>query len=216
MVTDRLGSVRANSNGETMRYYPYGEERTTTADNREKFKTYTRTPARNSCLSIPCGAMPKDDRHGSDTVKSNRAAATAPRKFIEELRAKQRNIVWPETLRNGRSVDAFFWRGFSAPTLVQRIGAWLFGLTFLGCGAAFLDFGRRDGSVFLIVFSVLPLSIGARVFWNGFPRKQTTEVEKQISRMKRNRKRVNRRGSDSIRVCGVVLLNLFVAVALEA
>jgi YD repeat-containing protein len=39
VVTDRLGSVRANSNGETMRYYPYGEERTTTADNREKFGT---------------------------------------------------------------------------------------------------------------------------------------------------------------------------------
>ncbi len=42
VVTDRLGSVRANSNGEAMRYYPYGEERTSTADNREKFGTYTR------------------------------------------------------------------------------------------------------------------------------------------------------------------------------
>ena len=45
VVTDRLGSVRANSNGETMRYYPYGEERTATADNREKFGTYTRDSA---------------------------------------------------------------------------------------------------------------------------------------------------------------------------
>ena len=42
VVTDRLGSVRANSNGELMSYYPYGEERTSTADNREKFGTYTR------------------------------------------------------------------------------------------------------------------------------------------------------------------------------
>uniref|UniRef100_Q024Q7 YD repeat protein n=1 Tax=Solibacter usitatus (strain Ellin6076) TaxID=234267 RepID=Q024Q7_SOLUE len=42
VVTDRLGSVRANSNGEFMSYYPYGEERTSTADNREKFGTYTR------------------------------------------------------------------------------------------------------------------------------------------------------------------------------
>uniref|UniRef100_Q024R2 YD repeat protein n=1 Tax=Solibacter usitatus (strain Ellin6076) TaxID=234267 RepID=Q024R2_SOLUE len=42
VATDRLGSVRANANGEFMSYYPYGEERTSTADNREKFGTYTR------------------------------------------------------------------------------------------------------------------------------------------------------------------------------
>jgi RHS repeat-associated protein len=41
VVTDRLGSVRANS-GERMSYYPYGEEKTSTADDREKFGTYTR------------------------------------------------------------------------------------------------------------------------------------------------------------------------------
>jgi YD repeat-containing protein len=42
VATDRLGSVRANANGERMSYYPYGEERTSTADGREKFGTYTR------------------------------------------------------------------------------------------------------------------------------------------------------------------------------
>lgn len=42
VVTDRLGSVRTNSAGERMSYYPYGEERTSTADGREKFGTYTR------------------------------------------------------------------------------------------------------------------------------------------------------------------------------
>jgi len=42
VAADRLGSVRANSNGERMSYYPYGEERTSTADDREKFGTYTR------------------------------------------------------------------------------------------------------------------------------------------------------------------------------
>src|SRR5581483_8426515 len=35
VVTDRLGSVRANSNGERMNDFPYGEERTSTADGRE-------------------------------------------------------------------------------------------------------------------------------------------------------------------------------------
>jgi RHS repeat-associated protein len=43
VVTDRLGSVRANSNGETFSYFPYGTERTTSpSDNREKFGTYFR------------------------------------------------------------------------------------------------------------------------------------------------------------------------------
>src|ERR1017187_9957814 len=50
VVTDRLGSVRANSNGERMSYFPYGEERTTTADGREKFGTYFRDPAANGGL----------------------------------------------------------------------------------------------------------------------------------------------------------------------
>ena len=42
VATDRLGSVRGNANGEVLAYYPYGEERGTSADGREKFGTYTR------------------------------------------------------------------------------------------------------------------------------------------------------------------------------
>jgi RHS repeat-associated protein len=42
VVTDRLGSVRANSQGEWFAYYPYGEERTSTVDGRDKFGTYFR------------------------------------------------------------------------------------------------------------------------------------------------------------------------------
>ena len=42
VATDRLGSVRASSTGDRMTYYPYGEERTSTADAREKFGAYVR------------------------------------------------------------------------------------------------------------------------------------------------------------------------------
>jgi len=42
VVTDRLGSVRGNSIGEHFSYYPYGEERTSTVDLRDKFATYFR------------------------------------------------------------------------------------------------------------------------------------------------------------------------------
>ena len=43
IATDRLGSVRGDSNGVSMSYYPWGEERGTgTADNRTKFAGYFR------------------------------------------------------------------------------------------------------------------------------------------------------------------------------
>ena len=42
VVADRLGSVRANTQGESFAYYPYGEERTTRPDGRDKFATYFR------------------------------------------------------------------------------------------------------------------------------------------------------------------------------
>jgi RHS repeat-associated protein len=42
VVTDRLGSVRADTQGESMAYYPFGEERTGTPDGRAKFGTYFR------------------------------------------------------------------------------------------------------------------------------------------------------------------------------
>jgi hypothetical protein len=42
VATDRLGSVRANAQGETFAYYTYGLERTSTPDGRQKFATYFR------------------------------------------------------------------------------------------------------------------------------------------------------------------------------
>jgi RHS repeat-associated protein len=42
VVTDRLGSVRANTQGDSFAYYPYGEERTTNANGLDKFGTYFR------------------------------------------------------------------------------------------------------------------------------------------------------------------------------
>jgi RHS repeat-associated protein len=42
VVTDRLGSVRANSSGERLSYFAYGEERGTSSNSREKFGTYFR------------------------------------------------------------------------------------------------------------------------------------------------------------------------------
>ena len=41
-MTDRLGSVRANGDGQRSNYYPYGQEMQATPDGRTKFATYYR------------------------------------------------------------------------------------------------------------------------------------------------------------------------------
>ena len=100
-------------------------------------------------------------------------------KFIDESRASQRNIVFPETVRNGRSVDVFFWRGSPAPTLIQRIAAWLFGLMFVAQGFIFgyfaFDVGKKEdsvvGFVFIGLMSLALIALGMRIFRNGFPRR---------------------------------------------
>lgn len=100
--------------------------------------------------------------------------------FIDETRARQRNIVFPDTVRNGRSVDAFFWNGYPHPTLVQRIGAWMSGLSFIGFGIGFLNFAadarNTDHDWFgywtMLLLSLASISAGIRIFRNGFPRKR--------------------------------------------
>ena len=42
VMTDRLGSVRANGDGQRSNYYPYGQEMQATPDGRTKFATYYR------------------------------------------------------------------------------------------------------------------------------------------------------------------------------
>src|ERR1700679_431856 len=59
--------------------------------------------------------------------------------FVKDAEARRRNVVFPDTVRNGRSVDAFFWRGSPNPPLVQRIAAWMFGLAFIVAGICLFD-----------------------------------------------------------------------------
>jgi hypothetical protein len=102
--------------------------------------------------------------------------------FIDEVRASQRNIVFPHTVRNARSVDAFLWRGSPDPTLVQRIGAWLIGVVLVGSGIGSLWLGAQAhwnhdwiGFGLKISMSLVAVLIGLRVFRNGFPRHRETD-----------------------------------------
>jgi hypothetical protein len=99
-------------------------------------------------------------------------------KLIEETRASQQNIVFPDTVRNGRAVDVFLWRGSPNPTPVQRIAAWMLGLLEMAMGLEFFALVVRDrirdgfsvSIVFFAIFAGAIVSVGVRTFRNGFPR----------------------------------------------
>ena len=94
-------------------------------------------------------------------------------KFIDEVRARQRNIVFPDTVRNGRAVDVFLWRGSPNPTLAQRIVAWIFGIVFLAAGLSTLALAvaiHDHDSLITWIPAVPFLYLGIRIFRNGFPR----------------------------------------------
>jgi len=95
-----------------------------------------------------------------------------PRHFIEDIHARQRNIVWPDTLRNSRKVDAFLWKGSPNATPVQRIGAWLFGLTFLGLGVNFFILARHAGSRLIGAVGLAGIFLGLRLCYNGSVRRR--------------------------------------------
>jgi hypothetical protein len=64
--------------------------------------------------------------------------------FITDLKAKQRNVVWPDPQVNASRVDKFLWKGSPNPTRIQRIGAWIAGITFMGLGLAFFFLASMD------------------------------------------------------------------------
>ncbi len=101
-------------------------------------------------------------------------------KFIDESRASQRNFVFPDTVRNGRAVDVFLWRGSPDPPLVQRIAAWMFGLLFIGSGLLLFSVAAPKileedrswiGVAVIALTSLFFVLIGMRIFRNGFPRR---------------------------------------------
>lgn len=89
-------------------------------------------------------------------------------RFVEDFKAKQSNTLWPDTLKNSKGVDEFLWKGSPDAPLVQRIGAWIFGLTFILLGFAFVDIAYEKHSAFDLVFSSIWFLIGGKVFLNGF------------------------------------------------
>jgi hypothetical protein len=96
--------------------------------------------------------------------------------FTEDIRRKQQNTLFPDTLKNSQSVNSFLWNGDPNPSIFQRIAAWLFGLTFIGFGVLFLDLARTGGGWLCRVMASVALLLGLRTCRNGFRRKKRTQV----------------------------------------
>lgn len=90
--------------------------------------------------------------------------------FLDNVRERQRNIVWPDTMKNGGSVDALLWKGSRDATTVQRIGIAIFGLFFLLAGIGFAYMAYLGREIVLAVFAALPTLLGLRLFRNVFRR----------------------------------------------
>jgi hypothetical protein len=93
-----------------------------------------------------------------------------PDSMIDGLRKRQRNIVFPDTVRNARNVDAYLIRGNPNAPLVQRIGAWVFGLFFLLCGVVCLDLALKSHSIADYIYCAAGFLIGIKLLMSGFRR----------------------------------------------
>lgn len=106
----------------------------------------------------------------------NRAEKPQTREFIAEFEAKQRNIVFPDTLKNSRSVDEYLLKGSPDAPLVQRVGAWIFGIAFIIVGLALLGVARERQIWPPVLLSIISLSVGLRVILSGFRKRKSKAV----------------------------------------
>jgi hypothetical protein len=95
------------------------------------------------------------------------------RTVYDDIRARQRSTVWPDTLRNGRVLDSFVWKGSPDATLVQRIGIALFGFLFLSPALVLVRFGVLEAGPMLfralmLLFALPWVAIGCKLFGNAF------------------------------------------------
>ena len=90
----------------------------------------------------------------------------------EEAEAKQRGILWPDMLRQGRSVDEFLWKGDPRATTVQRAGLALFGVMFSLCAifSIVLVFtqGEWAGRIGGVIIGAITGIAGVRLLKNAF------------------------------------------------
>jgi len=95
--------------------------------------------------------------------------------MVDDLRARQRNTVFPDGLVTGGDVDELMWKGSDKLPLVQRWGIAIFGVFFLLGSIMFAFYAVNDRSVFGGMVAAGFLYIGARVLFNSIPKRKPTK-----------------------------------------
>jgi len=100
-----------------------------------------------------------------------------PKRFEQigqEVEDSQRATVWPDTIRNGSSIDAFLWRGDPNAMPIQRAGLVVFALAFLLLAIVFatIPFQKKfeEGWVIEFCLALLLLLVSMRLIRNAFLR----------------------------------------------
>ena len=81
--------------------------------------------------------------------------------YIEDLQARQRNLIWPDVLRGGRAVDELLWKGARDAPLVQRIGAVILAIMYIMIAALIVDVAVEQGKWFIGVAAIFFFGAGA-------------------------------------------------------
>lgn len=93
--------------------------------------------------------------------------------YLESVKARQRNLTWPDVLRGSRSVDEYLWEGARDAPLIQRIGAVIVGLTYILIGLAFTGMALEQGEWFIGVAVPVIFGLGVWFIRNALLRKNT-------------------------------------------
>jgi hypothetical protein len=80
--------------------------------------------------------------------------------YIESVDVHQKNVLWPDVLRGGRSVDKLLWKGASDAPLIQRIGIVILASAYLIVAAAFISMAAEQRSLLAGFFASVLLGLG--------------------------------------------------------
>jgi hypothetical protein len=100
--------------------------------------------------------------------------------LLKDFESHQRNVVWPDTMVNGHSVDELLWKGSPNATKVQRVGIAIWGLFFLSLGVFFVFvLASEQHSFFAAILGLLLMALGTRIILNAFNRRQNPGSNKR-------------------------------------
>ena len=104
----------------------------------------------------------------------------------EDVEARQKATVFPDTVRNVVTIYAFLWKGDPKAKPIQRAGLVVFGLTFLliAVGMASTPFQKsfEDGSSIIFIMALLYILLSMRLLRNAFLRPPKHHEEDKSSR----------------------------------